>query len=138
MSYWVRTWFFCQPEAGDGFFSECFPLMKKCPPASFCKDVSLGKIRMKRVKAEREFKAGILLVILFFALSLFSPCVSVAADSASEGEPGGGATQELTTLEILGLGALGVLGIVVLVDALEDDDLDFVPTHGAHGTHGGH
>ena len=93
---------------------------------------------MKAVEAGRRFKAGMVLVILFFSLSLFSPRVSMAADSASKGESGGRATLELTSVQILGLGTLGVLGIVVLVDALEEDDLDFVPAYGAQGAHGGH
>ena len=93
---------------------------------------------MKIVKAKRGTKAGILLVTLFFALFTFSPSISIAADSASEGESGGGATLDLTTLEILGLGALGVFAIALFADVLDDDDINIVPAHGAHGTHGGH
>lgn len=93
---------------------------------------------MKIPKAKRGIKTGILIVTFFFALFTFFPSISVADDSASGGESGGGATQDLATLEILGLGVLGIFTIVFLVEALDDDDV-VVPTHGAHGAHhGGH
>ncbi len=89
---------------------------------------------MKTVKAKRGIKTVILFVTLFFALFILFPSAPLADDPASGGDSGKGATQQLTTLEIVGLGALGIFAIAILAEALDDDD-DVVPTHGAHGAH---
>ena len=89
---------------------------------------------MKALKAKRGIRHDVLFIILFFGLFILFPSASLADEPASGGESGGGATQELTGLEILSLGALGVIAIAVLAEALDEDDA-VVPTHGAHGAH---
>ena len=90
---------------------------------------------MTIARTNKGIKAGILILTFFFALFTVFPSISAAAEPVSGGETGGGATQNLATLEILGLGVLGIFAIVFLTEVLDDDD-DVVPTHGAH--HGGH